>query len=140
MKNVGYPLISFEVKLITIHFKGKDDLVLNPGKHNRLTEYIGKNESLDILVSAVYDVDSNYSLFDEEQIKKGEFTKQKLAETKGKIMNIYLADNANRFDNITITAVTTNIYNYTYHQKIELKETDGVIHTTTILEGEKFIE
>ncbi len=133
MRNVGFPFIVFKIRSISIQYKNGNILTLRPWKHDTLTRYIKKNETLDIVVSVFYDKSGRYAFFDENKVEDMDFMEQKLLATQGKITNTYLPDDANNFDKITINSVTKNIYNYRYKQRIELIQENGVVYTKTYL-------
>ena len=133
MRNVGYPMISFKIQRIMIHYIKGHTITLYPEKEGLLTQYIEKNETCDILVSVLYEKGSQNAFFDDSVTQDNEFAQKKLDETNGKLFNIPFPSGANRFDKIVIDSVTTNIFNYSYEQRIELIQENDIVHANTYL-------
>lgn len=143
LKNVGAPLISFQIKWIKIVFKEKEKLLyLGPNKeYDKLNIYIPNNNNIEISISAFYTESGKSKPFD-SALKNETNSRDKGAYTADNMFETYMPVDASLFKDIQIYCITTNIYNKKYYQTMRMEEISQVIYPDAHLmdRKEKFKE
>lgn len=143
LKNVGAPLISFQIKWIKIVFKEKEKLLyLGPNKgYDKLNIYIPNNNNIEISISAFYTESGKFKPFD-SALKNETNSRDKGAYTADNMLETYMPVDASLFKDIQIYCITTNIYNKKYYQTMRMEEISQVIYPDAHLmdRKEKFKE
>ena len=136
LKNVGAPLISFQIKWVKIVFREKL-LYLGPNKeYDKLNIYIPNNNNIEISISAFYTESGKYKPFNSE-LQNETNSRDKGAYTADNMFETYMPVNASLFKDIQIYCITTNIYNKKYYQTMRMEEISQVIYPDAHLMNRK---
>jgi len=133
LKNLGYDMTSYEIERITIELANKMKFDLQPElkmgipAHNEL--HMADSE-VEIFMSFLFCKDGQFSMFDYEQAKKGWGVLEDI-----NLINTYIPDAlyCNKWREITVIGITSNIHNERYRQDIRWTIKDGVITTSSHL-------
>jgi hypothetical protein len=118
VKNIGYSLISVEIKQIEMMLKGnRNPIVLNPSKNNALRLSITNNSTIKLQLSCKASAQAD-SPFDMNKLVDEKYCADLATICGSNLINTYCESMADLWTEILIYCNTKNIHNETYSQKI----------------------